>query len=140
MIKGNIESFLKKARENRHDDAVKYFLTLDESDKLNHLVMMAYADSLYELGKDVISLDAYTKCAFQHPDKETVNFALFGAALALKNLDLQDDAFQVLKMIDPGHEGLAKEIEHSLKILNEQKKAKESVEKLRKLAAGPPTE
>jgi TolA-binding protein len=88
------------------------------------MVMLAYADSLYELGNDVASLDAYLAFVMKHPKSKADDVALLGAAMALKNLDLQEEAMHFLQLINPEHQGLDQEIEHSHKILSEQAKAR----------------
>lgn len=132
MDKKDINSLLKNARENRHEEVVHGFMCLDEKDKRNEMVMMAYADSLYELGNDVMSLDAYLKLVAEHAKSKYVGTALFGAAMALKNLDLHEEALEMLSLINPDHHGLDKEIEHSVKVLNEQTKARSILNEWRK--------
>lgn len=124
MGKIDIGLILENGKNNKHDEVVKCFKMLDEQDKLNEMVMMAYADSLYELGDDVASLDAYLNFVMQHAESKAVDVALFGAAVALKNLDLQDEAANILTLIHPEHNGLDEEIEHSRRLLSEQTKAR----------------
>lgn len=123
-LSAEVRSVLKKCRDGKYEEVVNGFLALSEQDKFNEVAMMAYADSLYELGKDVDSLDSYLKYISHYPNGRALDVALFGAAMTLKNLDLQEEAFHVLKHISPDHNGLNEEIEHSNKVLSEQEKAK----------------
>ncbi len=124
MSKEDINLILKLGRENAHREVVKHFKMLGERDKLDELAMMAYADALYELGNDLAALAAYLELALQHAKSRVIDVALYGAAMALKNLDLQDEAFGLMQLISPQHEGLDHEIEHSHEILSNQAKAK----------------
>lgn len=123
-LSAEVRAILKKSRDGKYEEVVDGFLALSEQDRFNEVAMMAYADSLYELGKDVDSLDSYLKYISHYPNGRAVDVALFGAAMTLKNLDLQEEAFHVLQHISPEHNGLNEEIEHSNKILSEQAKAK----------------
>lgn len=130
MNTDEISILLKEGSENKHQEVVERYLMLDEEDKLNEMAMMAYADSLYELGNDLASLEAYLNVVSLHVGGKVVDVALFGAAMTLKNLDLQEEAFHVLKLISPNYDGLDKELEHSFKLLSEQAKARIILEKL----------
>ena len=131
MSKKDISLILKLEREDAHREVVKNFMMLDEQDRLNEMVMMAYADALYELEDDLAALDAYLRLVMQHAKGRTVDVALFGAAMALKNLDLQEEAFELMQLISPQHQGLDREVEHSHKILGKQAKAKDMLDGLK---------
>ena len=117
----NINSLLKNAREAKHNKVIKLFFMLDEVDRLDEAVMMAYADSLYELGNDVAALGTYLTFCMQNPESKAVDTALLGAAMALKNLDLQEEGFFLLKSITPTHQGVDKEIAHSCELFSDQR-------------------
>jgi len=109
--------------EDRHDEVLKCYDTLDEEDKLYELVMITYADALYEQGNDLSALGAYLAVIEQHPKGKHVDFARFGAAMALKNIDLQDAALKMLLSIHADHIGLNAELDHSYHALEVQAKA-----------------
>ncbi len=130
MMSDNIiDIFFEKGNEQKYSEAVEYFDRLNEAEKANETVMLAYADYLYELGNDLSALSSYLHLVEQHPNGKTVNVALFGAAMTLKNMDLQDEALRVLLLIDSCHEGLEKELAHSSLILDKQTKAKDVLRK-----------
>jgi len=88
MDEEKIKTLLAKGRYGKYKDVVEDYLHLSKSKQLDRLAMFAYADALYELGRDIESLKAYIDFINQHPNEKATDFALFGAAVSLKNLDL----------------------------------------------------
>lgn len=87
-------------------------------------MIMARADCHYELGADLDALRWYLKYLDRFPEGRGKNFALIGISCCLKNLELQDEAKSFLELVDDGHEGKQKEIEHSEALLLRQAEAK----------------
>jgi len=101
---------LDNMNANNRSAFVEKYSMLNESDKKDPDLMMAYADSLYELGRDAEAIDAYLMYAQIYPKKRGADFALFGAAMALKNIGLEVEALYLLKLIKPDHPNLSNEI------------------------------
>lgn len=133
MTIDSIESFLGKARENKHTEVVQDYLSLDDVDKYNPDVLMAYADSLYELSLEADAIDVYLNYASLYPNTRGSGFALYGAAMAFKNLELHKDALYLMSLIKTkaNHPKLDDEISHSNKVLNEQNRATAIVSKFK---------
>lgn len=94
------EEFLALAREDRHSDVLKAFGRLAPSDRDKPVVMMAYGDSLYEMGEDVRAIEVYLTFANRFPRTRAAGFALYGAAMAMKNLGLMHEALRLLESIE----------------------------------------
>jgi len=100
----------------------KIFL-LPQKEQNHGSMIMANADCLYEEGDDLNALREYLRYLELFPKGKAKNYVLFGIAMILKNLDLQKEAFNILKLVDHDHCGLGKEKEESLAILEKQKEA-----------------
>lgn len=124
MNKEKIKDLLDKGRDGKYKEVVENYLCLSKPEQSDRLAMFAYADALYELGRDVESLKAYIDFVNQHPNEKATSFALFSAAVSLKNLDLQKEALEILHLIKSNHEGLKEEIEDSNKKIKLQFQAK----------------
>lgn len=124
MNEEKIKALLLKSRDSKHGEVIEDYLCLSKSEKSDRLTMYAYAEALYELGRDVESLKAYIDFVNEHPNEKATNYALFGAAMSLKNLDLESEALEILYLIKPSHEGLEKEIEESNEKIKLQFQAK----------------
>jgi len=106
----DISILLDSVKEKNHAAFVENYTILNESYKKDPDLMMAYADSLYELGRDVEAIDAYLRYAQSYPKRRGVNFALFGAAMAFKNIGLEVEALYLLNLVNPEHTNLSNEI------------------------------
>ncbi|EGW21448.1 hypothetical protein Mettu_0208 [Methylobacter tundripaludum SV96] len=106
----DIRILLENVNAKKHAEFIESYLVLNESDKQDPDLMMAYADSLYELGRDAEAIDAYLRYAQSYPKRRGVNFALFGAAMAFKNIGLEVEALYLLKLVNPNHTNLNNEI------------------------------
>ncbi|MCP3673835.1 MAG: hypothetical protein GY829_05115 [Gammaproteobacteria bacterium] len=124
MNEEKVKALLAKARNGKHKEVVEDYTNLSQAEKLDRLTMYAYADALYELGRDIESLKSYVEFANHYPNEKATNYALFGAAVSLKNLDLQKEALEVLRLIKSEHEGLKEEIEDCNKKIRLQFQAK----------------
>lgn len=111
---------LDNVKAKKYEEFVESYSLLNESDKQDPDLMMAYGDSLYELGRDAEAIDAYLKYAQSYPKRRGVDFALFGAAMALKNIGLEVEALYLLKLIKPDHDNLSNEILDSKKNIDIQ--------------------
>lgn len=120
-----ISTLIDHGLEDRHEEVLKCHEQLNDLEKLDRLVMITYADALYELGDDLAALGAYLNMIEKHPNYKRLGFARFGAAMALKNINLEDQAFEMLLSINADHVGLNEELEASRRILETQSKAKE---------------
>jgi len=119
-----IDNILAKAKSKKYQEVINEYSSLSESDQLNEDVLIAYGDSLYELEYDIDALKVYLKLAVKYPHGRAVNFSLFGAALALRNLDLQEQAYTLLKLIDKKHSGLTEKLANIKEILEQKNIAK----------------
>jgi len=77
------------------------------------------------LKKDLDALSEYVEYCRNYPSGRGLGFALFGAAMCLKNLELQDEAFLILQMVPADHFGLLAEIEDSKARLKKQSDARD---------------
>lgn len=116
----DIRVLLEIVRSRKHAEFVENYLVLSKFDQLDSDLMMAYADSLYELGQDVEAIDAYLRFAQSYPKGRGLDFALFGAAMAFKNIGLEVEALYLLKLIKPDHVNLNNEIIDSKKKIDIQ--------------------
>ena len=112
-----------------HEEVVKEYSKLSDHEQLDKYTLMAYCDSLYELGDDLSALENYLRFVKFYPSEKATNFPLFGAAMSLKNLDMQCEAKYLLKKISAQHNGLDKELLHSKEALQRQRTAREILEK-----------
>lgn len=112
----------------RYEEALSAFEGLSVNWKKKGRLIIARGDCFYELGKDVEALECYLWYVKVFPQGFARNFALFGAAVCLKNLDLQEEALKLLERIDEGHEGKQRELAHSRDILARQKGARKLVD------------
>lgn len=124
-----IRILLENVKANKYAEFVENYLVLSESDKQDSDLMMAYADSLYELGRDAEAIDVYLRYALNFSKRRGVDFALFGAAMALKNIGLEVEALYLLTLLKPDHTNLSNEILDSKQKINIQN---QSIELLRK--------
>ena len=125
MTDDNIKKLLAYRNCEQYTHVIEAYKKLNHKDQNNKFFLMAYGDSSYEQGDDLEALRAYLAFATQHPKNEGRNYALFGAAVALKNLQLQAEAKSVLDLIDKSHLELKEEMVHSVEILHKQTMAKE---------------
>jgi len=105
-----IQMLLENVEANKYAEFIESYLVLSESDKQDPDLMMAYADSLYELGRDAEAIDTYLRYVQSHPKRRGVDFALFGAAMAFKNIGLEAEALYLLKLIKLDLTNLSNEI------------------------------
>ena len=121
------EAVLRSIENKQYDLALAAIerLTLDE--RKHGRILIAKADAQYELGKDVEALRSYVAYLDTYPDGRGLDFALFGMAMCLKNLDLQSEASAVLTLVAPDHVGLKKELDHSKEVLARQADARRIV-------------
>jgi hypothetical protein len=123
----NQEAVLKLVENKQYDLALTTIRELAPDQRNHGRILIAKADAEYELGRDVEALRSYSKYLEVYPDGGGSDFALFGIAMALKNLDLQQDAVRILSLVSPSHVGLQKELDHSRDILARQEDAREIV-------------
>lgn len=109
---------------------------LPEESKRQGRMVIAKGDALYELGRDLDALESYAEYLKSFPEEAGRDYALFSAAMCLKNLDLQVEARDLLEKVSPDHEGLEKELTHSELMLEKQKAAREIIADVRQLAEG----
>jgi len=103
---------------------------LNESDRNHGRMIIARADAHYELKNDIEALKFYLDYYKMYPCGRGVGFALFGASMCLKNLDLQAEAYSILQLAPADHFGLQKEMEHSIELLAKQKQARDLLKKM----------
>ena len=108
-----------------YTEALRAIDALPERIKGSGRMLIAKADCFYEMAEDLSALEYYVKYLTRFPDGRGKNFALVGAAMVLKNLNLQSEAKAVLELVDDTHLGKEKELLHSAEILEQQRKAKE---------------
>lgn len=116
---------LDKVNAKKYEDFIESYLLLNESNKQDRDLMMAYGDSLYELGRDAEAIDAYLRYAQNFPERRGVDFALFGAAMALKNIGLEVEALYLLQLIRQDHANLSDEILDSKKKIDVQNQCRD---------------
>lgn len=126
-----VEELLACRRRKEYSDVIEKYRKLDKREQNDKFVLMSYGDSSYEEGDDLESLRAYLTLATKYPKSRARNFALIGAAVALKNLQLQVEAKKILGFVATSHPGLKDEVEHSIEILERQSKAKEILSKFK---------
>jgi len=110
---------------DKHADAIQAIEELDWEDQLHERIMIAKADAYYELANDIEALNAYSACVNRHPKGCGIGFVLFGIAMCLKNLHLDEEALAVLKNTPDGHENRGKEMEESLDVVFKKIRARE---------------
>jgi hypothetical protein len=108
----------------RYEDALTLINNLPPDLQKSGRMIMAKGDAFYELGNDLDALLSYSDYINLYPDEHGIGFALFGAAMCMKNMDLQAEAQMILLRIDPAHEGVENELAHSAEIIEKQRNAK----------------
>jgi|GEM_PF-4474354 len=109
MDQNHIATLLEKALSDQ-SEFVNAYLALGIADKEHPELLFAYADCLYELERDGEAIETYLNYASRYPEERGYSFAIFGAAMALKNMGLEAEALELLEFINPEHENLDQEI------------------------------
>lgn len=68
------------------------------------------SDCLYELGHDIKALEGYIEYCKRYPRGRARNFALFNAAICLKNSGAEEEAVEILALVKKNHQGLNAEL------------------------------
>ena len=118
-------SIIETLDEEDYHGALHKIEQLTENDQNHGRMIIAKADAYYELKNDIEALSWYLKYYQIYPNGGGVGFALFSAAMCLKNLDLQPEAYSLLQLAPQDHFGLQKEIEDSKESLAKQKQARD---------------
>jgi hypothetical protein len=118
-------SILETLDANDYYEVLHKIDQLSEDDQNHGRMIIAKADAHYELKNDIEALSWYLKYYQMYPNGGGVGFAFFGAAVCLKNLELQQEAYSVLQLAPQDHLGLQKEIEDSKARLAKQKQARD---------------
>jgi hypothetical protein len=118
------EAVLQKIENKQYHLALEAIRELTPNERKHGRILIAKADAEYELGRDIDALRSYSKYLEVYPDGGGRDFALFGIAMSLKNLDLQQEAGPVLSLVSPSHVGLQKELDHSRNVLARQEEAR----------------
>ena len=121
------EAVLVLLGSERYEEALSAIEKLEPSEQQHGRILIARGDAYYELGQDLKALRVYVEYARIYPTGRGIDFALFGIAMCLKNLDMQVESLVVLGLVSPSHQGLQKEIEHSSRIITEQREAKDTI-------------
>ena len=116
----------------KHEDALAIIKSSPSQIQASGAISIIAADSLYELGKDLEALNAYRQYLEKHPSGRASSFALFNAAICLKNIGAEEEALEVLKQVPDGHENLKEEIADSNKRLQRISEAREVFLKLKR--------
>lgn len=122
------EAVLCLVDNERYEEALGAIEKLEADQRHHGRIQIAKGDALYELGRDLDALKSYVRYTQTYPSGRGINFAFFGVAMCLKNLDLQEEARAVLGLISSNHYGLEKEREHSNQILAAQREARAVIE------------
>jgi hypothetical protein len=127
-VKKTTKKFLLKiAVAGRDAEFINGYETLNESDRLDRDLMMAYGDALYELERDAECIRVYLDFALVHPNERGKDFALYGAAMAFKNIGLYAEALFLLILVKPDHGERNEEISHSERKIEVQRQAVDSL-------------
>lgn len=118
-------TILAQVDEGRHEEALAAMDLLPLNLQRRGRMIIARGDAHYELGQDIEALKAYADYLRSFPSGAARGFALFSAAMCLKNLDMQPEAGLLLEKIAPAHPDLEKELQHSRQILEKQQLARE---------------
>jgi hypothetical protein len=121
------EHILALIDEGLVQKALEGIKCLPENDRHDSRIVIAKADALYELKDDVAALDVYLTYVDNFPATKGIDFALFGAAMCLKNLLLQVEARDMLLRVSPGHGDVGDELAHSAKKIIIQTQAREAL-------------
>ena len=127
VIKMTKKALLKIAAADRHADFINGYEALNESDRLDRDLMMAHGDALYELERDAECISVYLDFALVHPNEHGKDFAVYGAAMAFKNIGLYAEALFLLTLVKPDQGERNEEISHSERKIKVQQQAVDSL-------------
>ena len=100
------KQILELIDSERYEDALALINNLPTDLQKSGRMIMAKGDACYELGNDLDALLSYSDYINLHSNERGIGFALFGAAMCMKNMDLQAEAQMILLRIDPAHVGV----------------------------------
>jgi hypothetical protein len=125
MLTPNQVKAIDACEAGDYGEALQLLDLLSAEERRHPRLLFVLADSLYEIGDDLGALEVYVQYLVRFPKGRRKNFALMGIAVILKNLELENEALGVLRLVDPEHEGLEKELEDSRNTLALQMRARE---------------
>lgn len=122
-----MENILNLVDQGKYTEAIEMINRSSEEIQDKGRIIMAKADSKYELGLDLEALEDYVSYLIKYPSGHGKNFALIGIVVCLKNLELYAVAKQFIEMIDDVHEGKEKEMNDANRLIEKQNIAREII-------------
>jgi len=119
-----LRSFLKCAKEKEYEKVISTYKVLSEEDQLDSQALYYLAGAFYAIEDDVKSLREYCKFVKLYPENRATNYAKMGMVACLKNLELHDQALEVLLSMPSNHKGVLEEQEYINKVIRLQFQAK----------------